>query len=157
VPKSRYRYLDTVNNYRKHLLATPGQGFARLMETQPREPVIAAGLRRGRSGSGGEGNGWEGEALLHLVSWRRPLGEDFRRYPGGRRTAPRRSSIASRLTPLSCACPAATPSYPFFPRPFRRPDSQPKCRRDEGGRGGEKGAQNSHGFFTQRPAVEQSV
>jgi len=39
----------------KHLLPTPGQGFARLMETQPRQPVIAAGLRGGRSGSGGDG------------------------------------------------------------------------------------------------------
>jgi len=115
------------------------------METQPREPVIAAGLRRGRSGSGGDE--WEGEALLHLVSRRRPLGEDFRRYPGERRTVPRRSSIAGRLTPLSCACPATplTLFSPAFPPPRF---TQPKRRRDEGTRRRERCAKQPWFFYT---------
>lgn len=87
---------------------TPGQGSAWLMETQPRESTIAAGLQGSQNESGEVAWG----VLLRPISRRRPLGEDFRRYPGGRHATP--TAATGRLTPLSCAC-SGTPLALFSP------------------------------------------
>lgn len=82
------------------------RGQVRLMETQTRAGYCSRSSgepeRKRRGGVG---------ALLRLVSRRRPHGEDFRRYPGGR---PYRDDGPVNAFELRVP---RSPSRPFFPSP----------------------------------------
>lgn len=127
----------------------PGQGFAWLMETQPRRRLLQA------EEAATEAEGTSGRKRRYYVSFREedPSARTFVDILMG--TTPRHSSIvtaAGRLTPLSCACPG-TPLSPFFHQPFCH-QIQPERRRDEEMRK-EKGAQNTH-VFPSSNAVKHS-
>lgn len=142
----------TTRKHRKH--RSLNKDSARLMETQPREPVIAADLLENRTEAKKRG----GDVITSRFEERRPHGEDFRRYPGERRAAPPLRATPGRLTPLSCACPGI-PLVPFF-SPSRSP-STARFATSERGEGevrrhGGEGAQHL-GFFTSDGAVKHSL